>query len=178
MPLSLKRKGGKNPRLGSHRKAGGAALLHVPDSYMPRDSDKRSRMFGDAVSYAGNGMMISGMEQPSLDGAAAGFEAVDVPSDFVPVDASDPGGYGQDGATSGPQGGDHNADGLEGGGFGGSGGQRPGGGRGGGGSRRNDSEFIQGKLFLGGLNSTTSQEQLHEYCVQWCVCASPSRPLQ
>ena len=32
-----------------------------------------------------------------------------------------------------------------------------------------DSEFVEGKLFLGGLDNATTKENLLEYVSQWCV---------
>lgn len=46
-------------------------------------------------------------------------------------------------------------------------GPRPGGGGGGGGRNRMDSEFVEGKLFLGGLDNATTKETLLEYVSQW-----------
>lgn len=45
-------------------------------------------------------------------------------------------------------------------------GPRPGGG---GGRNRMDSEFVEGKLFLGGLDNATTKETLLEYVSQWCA---------
>ena len=38
---------------------------------------------------------------------------------------------------------------------------------GGGGRNRMDSEFVEGKLFLGGLDNSTTRETLLEYVSQW-----------
>ncbi len=40
---------------------------------------------------------------------------------------------------------------------------------GGGGRNRMDSEFVEGKLFLGGLDNATTKETLLAYVRQWCV---------
>jgi len=34
---------------------------------------------------------------------------------------------------------------------------------------RYDTTFSEGKCFLGGLDTRTSKESLHEYCSPWCV---------
>ena len=43
---------------------------------------------------------------------------------------------------------------------------------GGGGRNRMDSEFVEGKLFLGGLDNATTKETLLEYVSQWSVTFS------
>ena len=57
----------------------------------------------------------------------------------------------------------------------GRGGPRPafqgggGGAGGGGGFRRNDDQVVEGKLFLGGLDTSTTKQTLLEYVTQWCA---------
>lgn len=51
-------------------------------------------------------------------------------------------------------------------GYGGEGYGTPGA-RGGFAGKRHDSEFIPGKLFLGGLSNKTTESQLRDYCLQW-----------
>lgn len=98
------------------------------------------------------------------------------------------GGYGGMGGFQGGQGYSGMNDGYQsgGGGYGG----RPGTGRVGGGAygprpmgggggfgggfvggrgQRMDQEFVEGKLFLGGLDNATTKETLLDYCSQWCV---------
>ena len=41
------------------------------------------------------------------------------------------------------------------------------GGGGGGRGRRPEHDFVEGKLFLGGLDTQTTKETLVEYCTQW-----------
>lgn len=44
------------------------------------------------------------------------------------------------------------------------------GGRGGGrGGYRPEHDFVEGKLFLGGLDTQTTKETLVNYCTQWCA---------
>ena len=38
--------------------------------------------------------------------------------------------------------------------------------------QRMDQEFVEGKLFLGGLDNATTKETLLEYCQQWCHTAA------
>lgn len=47
--------------------------------------------------------------------------------------------------------------------YGGDGSSSYGGGRG----RRPEHDFVEGKLFLGGLDTQTTKETLVEYCTQW-----------
>jgi hypothetical protein len=42
-----------------------------------------------------------------------------------------------------------------------------GGGFSGGRGQRMDQEFVEGKLFLGGLDNATTKETLLDYCSQW-----------
>ena len=49
--------------------------------------------------------------------------------------------------------------------YGGGGGYQ--GGRGGGRGTRADQDFVEGKLFVGGLDTQTTKETLVEYCQQW-----------
>ena len=56
----------------------------------------------------------------------------------------------------------------------GGGGARPAfqGGQGGGGVRRMDDQVVEGKLFLGGLDTNTTKQALLEYVTQWCAARS------
>ncbi len=83
------------------------------------------------------------------------------------------GGQGYGGMNEGFQGGGGGYSGRMGGRGGGGFAPRPagangmGGGMGGGPRPRMDQEFVEGKLFLGGLDNATSKEALLEYCGQW-----------
>ncbi|EIE22873.1 hypothetical protein COCSUDRAFT_66433 [Coccomyxa subellipsoidea C-169] len=83
------------------------------------------------------------------------------------------GGQGYGGMNDGFQGGGGGYSGRMGGRGGGGFAPRPagangmGGGMGGGPRPRMDQEFVEGKLFLGGLDNATSKEALLEYCGQW-----------
>ena len=41
---------------------------------------------------------------------------------------------------------------------------------------RMDQEFVEGKLFLGGLDNGTSKDTLLEYCGQWCALSLAGLP--
>jgi hypothetical protein len=53
---------------------------------------------------------------------------------------------------------------------------RPAGGGGGSTAPRRDQEFVEGKLFLGGLDNSTTKDTLLEYCRQWCAGCPRTRP--